>query len=325
MSDWRTRGHPMRNTYPMDAACEPARYLPHRGRRAASRRVNGWPGESSPSWRERSADELGQLVHPSITVVSKVRPGLVVEGKDDFVRFVQDVVANSLYEVAVSAYQALDDDRVVVEGRLRWIDDDRVIRDDPVIWAMEFRDDLLLRPIPARTLVEAETILGGAIDVERVGARRVDSAAREAVLAAPRADSDHDATGCWCGSSSTTSPESIVPAPRARRNLARLDEVAEALEVALDLAAVDAEERAERLLHAVGVVLHRDGHARSRVDRLELDPAAVFEAPDGAPCDDAVGLLLDDLGLPLLALAVHVRNPADMAVVELLDLDDARP
>ena len=58
-----------------------------------------------------------------------------------------------------SAYQALDDDRVVVEGRIRWIDEDRVIRDDPVTWAMEFRDGLLVRFIPARTLVEAETIL----------------------------------------------------------------------------------------------------------------------------------------------------------------------
>ena len=111
---------------------------------------------------EGSADELGELVHPSITIVSKTRPGLVVEGKEDFVRFWQDMVANSLYEVAASAYQALDDDRVVVEGRLRWIDDDRVIRDDAVIWAMEFRDGLLTRAIPARSLVEAETILGGA-------------------------------------------------------------------------------------------------------------------------------------------------------------------
>ena len=110
----------------------------------------------------RSADELGELVHPSVTLVSKVRPGVVVEGKDDFVRFVEDTLANSLYEVAVSAYQPLDDDRVVVEGRLRWIDDDRVIRDDAVIWAMEFRDGLLARAIPARSLVEAETILGGA-------------------------------------------------------------------------------------------------------------------------------------------------------------------
>ena len=110
---------------------------------------------------EGSADQLGELVHPSITLVSIVRPGVVVEGKEDFVRFAQDTLANSLYQVVVSAYQTLDDDRVVVEGRIRWIDDDRVIRDDPVTWAMEFRDGLLIRAIPARTLVEAETILGG--------------------------------------------------------------------------------------------------------------------------------------------------------------------
>lgn len=111
---------------------------------------------------ERAADELGELVHPSVVLVSKVRPGVVVEGKEDFVRFLEDTFANSLYEASVSSLQALDDDRVVVEGRLRWIDDDRVIRDDAVIWALEFRDGLLARAIPARTLVEAETILGGA-------------------------------------------------------------------------------------------------------------------------------------------------------------------
>ena len=31
-------------------------------------------------------------------LVSKVRPGEVLEGRDEFVRFVQDTLANSLYE-----------------------------------------------------------------------------------------------------------------------------------------------------------------------------------------------------------------------------------
>ena len=93
-------------------------------------------------------------------IVSKVRPGLVFEGKDELVRFVQDTLSDSLYEASTTNYLPVDERRVVVEGRIRWIDDERVIRDDPVIWAMEFRDDLLLRLVPARTLVEAETILG---------------------------------------------------------------------------------------------------------------------------------------------------------------------
>ena len=111
---------------------------------------------------ERAFDDLAGLVDPSIALVSKVRPGQVVEGRDDFIRFLKETAADSIYEAAVTSYRALDDDRVVAEGRIRWIDDDRVIRDDPVIWAMEFRDGLLFRFIPARTLVEAETILGGA-------------------------------------------------------------------------------------------------------------------------------------------------------------------
>ena len=109
---------------------------------------------------ERAFDQLGELVDPSIVLVSKVRPGQVVEGRDEFIRFVQDTLANSLYESVVSSFHALDDEHVVVEGRIRWIDDDRVIRDDPVTWAMEFRDGLLVRFVPVRTLIEAETILG---------------------------------------------------------------------------------------------------------------------------------------------------------------------
>jgi hypothetical protein len=109
---------------------------------------------------ERAFDQLGELVDPSIIVVSKVRPGQIIEGRDEFIRFVQDTLANSLYEAVASSFHPLDDARVVVEGRIRWIDDDRVIRDDPVTWAMEFRDSLLVRFIPTRTLIEAETILG---------------------------------------------------------------------------------------------------------------------------------------------------------------------
>jgi hypothetical protein len=90
---------------------------------------------------------------------SKLRPGLVVEGREAVTRFIQETVAASLYEVAPDVYTPLDDERVIVEGRMRWIDEERVIRDDPVVWAMEFRDELVLRFVPARTAIDAETIL----------------------------------------------------------------------------------------------------------------------------------------------------------------------
>lgn len=105
-------------------------------------------------------DRLADLVHEDIVVASKMRPGLVVEGKDEFVRFVRDNLAPNLHEATTTMFMPLDEQRVVVEGRLRWIDDDRVIRDDPVTWAMEFHEGLLIRFIPARTRIEAETILG---------------------------------------------------------------------------------------------------------------------------------------------------------------------
>ena len=109
---------------------------------------------------DRAFDQLADLMHDDVVVVSKIRPGLVLEGKSEVVQLVQEELADKLYEATTSAFLPIDEDRIVVEGRMRWIDDERVIRDDPVTWAMEFRDELLIRFIPARTQVEAETILG---------------------------------------------------------------------------------------------------------------------------------------------------------------------
>jgi hypothetical protein len=109
---------------------------------------------------QRAFDQLGELLHDEVVVVSKIQPGVVLEGRDEVLRFVAETLADSLYEATTSEYLPLDEERIVVEGRVRWIDDERVIRDDPVTWAMEFRDGLLVRFVPARTQVEAETILG---------------------------------------------------------------------------------------------------------------------------------------------------------------------
>ncbi len=105
-------------------------------------------------------DELDALVHADVELVSKVRPGISVRGRDEVVRFIEEEVAPNLFETTADVFTALDDDRVIVEGRLRWIDNERVIRDDPVIWAVEFRDELLLRFVATRTILEAESILG---------------------------------------------------------------------------------------------------------------------------------------------------------------------
>ena len=108
----------------------------------------------------RAFDRLAELLHDDVVVVSKIQPGRVLEGRSKVARFVEETLADSLYEASTNAYLPIDDERIVVEGRLRWIDEQRVIRDDPVVWAMEFRDGLLVRFVPARTQVEAETILG---------------------------------------------------------------------------------------------------------------------------------------------------------------------
>src|SRR5262245_22451524 len=105
-------------------------------------------------------DELPEFLHEDVELVSKIRTGTVVHGREDVARFIADAVAPNLYEAAVEVYTPLDDERVIVEGRLRWIDEDRIIRDDPVVWALEFRDELLVRFAAARSTLDAEGVLG---------------------------------------------------------------------------------------------------------------------------------------------------------------------
>ena len=99
--------------------------------------------------------------------VLRTTSGEVVRGIDEVARFFRDVVAERpLYEVSVSEVRALDDRRVVVESRMRWMDDDRVLRDDPVVWALELEDGLLRRSTPVRTVTEAEALLSAALGNE---------------------------------------------------------------------------------------------------------------------------------------------------------------
>lgn len=111
-----------------------------------------------------SFDELAELIHPDAVVLLKsVRPGQIVRGRDEIVRFFSETAAQ-LHGIAAEVYRPLDENRVIIEGRVRWMDDDRVLRDDPGIWAFEFRDGLLFLSTPARTAVEAESALASLHD-----------------------------------------------------------------------------------------------------------------------------------------------------------------
>jgi hypothetical protein len=99
------------------------------------------------------------LLHRDVEVVLKsVRPGDVLRGREQVAEFV-DEISGRFYEAYPDVFRPLDDERIVVEGRLRWMDDERVLRDDPMIWALEFRERLLYRSAPAHSVVEAEALL----------------------------------------------------------------------------------------------------------------------------------------------------------------------
>jgi len=109
---------------------------------------------------QRELGRLHDLLHPDVEIVLKTSPtGEVLRGRKDVVAYVGGEVAGRFHEAHADVFRPFDDERIVVEGRMRWMDDERVLRDDPVVWALEFRDGLLRRSTPAVTVLEAETLL----------------------------------------------------------------------------------------------------------------------------------------------------------------------
>ena len=100
-----------------------------------------------------------ELLHPDVTVALKSTEGDWLHGATAVEELLDERATAPVYEATDEQYHAIDDERVVVEGRLRWMDDDRTLRDDPAIWAIEFRDGLLYRSIAVRSLAEAEAVL----------------------------------------------------------------------------------------------------------------------------------------------------------------------
>lgn len=103
-------------------------------------------------------EEMLAIVHPEIELVLRTRAGEVLRGRDEVAAFVREI-SGRFYEAVAGVYSPVDASRIVVEGRIRWTDDDQVMRDDPIIWALEFSDGLLLRSVPAQTMLEAESII----------------------------------------------------------------------------------------------------------------------------------------------------------------------
>lgn len=98
------------------------------------------------------------LLHPEVAAALKTLGGEWLHGREAVSELLDRRAEAPVYEAVDERYHPLDDERVVVEGRLRWMDA-RTLRDDPVIWAIEFRDGLLYRSIAVRSLAEAEAVL----------------------------------------------------------------------------------------------------------------------------------------------------------------------
>ena len=109
---------------------------------------------------QQAFETLREVVHADVVFELKaVQPGHVVRGRDEFIRFLEEELRGHLWEAVPQVFTPLDENRVIVEGRIRWSDDEHVLRDDSRFWALEFCDGLLIFSAPAGSMIEAESIL----------------------------------------------------------------------------------------------------------------------------------------------------------------------
>src|SRR5690606_24593914 len=114
-----------------------------------------------------------------------------------------------------------------------------------------------------------------------------------------------------------------LAAPRAGLHATALDEVLEALQVALDPPVDHAQRIADLFLHPLGLVVHLHHDARLRiVQAMERDVAAIARAGRAGPCDALVRHLFGDARVPLLDLTADIGAPAHVLVVDLPHLLD---
>lgn len=151
------RGPVRRSGNPWTAPCEPA-YIPliSDERRPESERL---ARRYFALFEEGDLTQLIEMLHPDIELVLRTtRPGEVLRGRAAVAAHAREQIER-LFDTTAEVFEPLDDQRIVVEGRMRWLDEERVLRDDPMVWALEFADGLLRRSQPAHTVVEAKMIL----------------------------------------------------------------------------------------------------------------------------------------------------------------------
>ncbi len=113
------------------------------------------------------------LLHPDVVVLLRKLGGRrTLRGKEEVASFLEELPERfPVYQSVAEEFSVVDDNRVIVEGRMRWMDNDRVLRDDSMIWALEFRDGLLYRSTPARSLSDAHAILAAGGHTADTGSR----------------------------------------------------------------------------------------------------------------------------------------------------------
>src|SRR5437870_2286945 len=109
--------------------------------------------------------------------------------------------------------------------------------------------------------------------------------------------------------------------PGAGRDAAGFNEFTEALEITLDPAGDDTERRSGVFHRAFRFIVETQHDARpAAIEGTEHHGAVIPRATGAAPRDPFVRQLLDDLGGPFLFLRADLRTPAEVRVVELIDL-----
>ena len=103
-------------------------------------------------------EENVPALHPEAELVPSHDPSSVVS-RDDFVAHLASGDAPRAVDAVGHVYRPLDDERIIVEGRVRIRQPQGGFADRPMVWALIFRDGLLYRSWAVDDVTYAERLL----------------------------------------------------------------------------------------------------------------------------------------------------------------------
>jgi hypothetical protein len=95
-------------------------------------------------WPDGPVDDVVALLHPEVSIAPKAANGDVLQGREEVQAWLVASRDWAVYRVRPSTFSRLQEDLVLVKGRMQWMNNG-ILSDSPCVWLIEFEEGLVRR------------------------------------------------------------------------------------------------------------------------------------------------------------------------------------